>query len=152
MRVFALAVLGNISKEESAINTSQSQQRRLWRNSLLVLLILFSLAIILSALTFWSVLSQEEHPFSILKAIVRLHFEQLDYSLIEQTGEIKRYISKNLSGNRFEIIENYMDDRGWQLQEQLGSVLIFEKEDIRIGISTRQFTRHYLLWDAPVLR
>ncbi len=74
----------------------------------------------------------------------------LAYAPVEQTHDTIRHVSVVASDNRYQVILDYMRDKGWHLRDQLGSVLIFEKEDKRIGVSTRQFSKHYLLWDLPV--
>ncbi|MCM3594795.1 hypothetical protein M4D55_03190 [Metabacillus idriensis] len=94
-------------------------------------------------LRFGSALFQEEDSASILLSILELELSMSDYAKVSE----HRYVSKSTDSSGF--IKEFMTEKGWTYRDQAGSGLIFEKEERSVVVETRQFSRHYILWDVP---
>lgn len=42
-----------------------------------------------------------------------------------------------------------MKEKGWDFKEKLGSGLVFEKAEKTFVVETRQYSKHYILWNIP---
>ncbi|WP_171910645.1 hypothetical protein [Rossellomorea aquimaris] len=47
------------------------------------------------------------------------------------------------------MVKEWMKKADWTFTEQTGSGLEFAKENEVITIETRQYSRHYVIWDVP---
>lgn len=95
-------------------------------------------------------LFQEGNPRPILAAISRLEFG--GGSVMEPFAETDRgirYVAKS-GESRYDPVEDYMEEKGWRFKEQMGSGLIFVKDDQTLVVETRQYSRHYILVDIPL--
>lgn len=99
---------------------------------------------------FDSALTQEKNTITILSCVMKLEIWNRDYEQVADEDHNYRYISKNMGGeSRNDVVKNFMLQKGWDFKEQMGSALIFHKNDRTITVGTRQFSKHYFLWDVP---
>lgn len=116
---------------------------------LTVMLFFFFLFFGYIGLRFGSALTQEGDPFPYLLAISKYEFSNKGYEeVLERTNDI-RYVSEFEEKYPFGVMKEIMETKGWQYREQMGSGLVFEKERETITIETRQFSKHYYIWDIP---
>ncbi|MDR0136880.1 hypothetical protein RFW18_03920 [Metabacillus idriensis] len=87
--------------------------------------------------------AQEEDSASILLSIMELELSNSDYAKVSE----HRYVSTSTDSSGF--IKEFMTEKGWTYRDQAGSGLIFEKEERSVVVETRQFSRHYILWEVP---
>lgn len=111
--------------------------------------LLFILIIGLILLRFGSALFQEGNPTPILTSIVNLELEKSDYELFSETNIHNKYVSDNTGIYRYDVIKGFMKEKGWDFKEQMGSGLVFKKDEQTIVVETRQYSKHYILWNIP---
>jgi hypothetical protein len=110
---------------------------------------LFSVAFIV--IRFGSALLQEGNPVPILMSISQLEFNNSDYEQFSESDQEIRFVSENSGEYRYDVVKDLMGAKGWNYKEQMGSGLIFEKDDQLLVVESRQFSRHYMIWDVPKL-
>ena len=113
----------------------------------LVLLILMTSLIIFR---FGSALYQERNPLPILISIMRLELFNNDFEQFDESKTRHRYVSANLGNSQYNVIKDFMNEKGWNFKEQIGSGLAFENNGEILVVETRQFSKHYILWNVPV--
>lgn len=116
---------------------------------LLVVCFLFILIAGFIVLRFGSALSQEGNPLPLLTSIYKLEFSGRDYMQFSSLENGKRYVSDNTGASRFDAAKKMMENYGWKFKEQMGSGLIFTKGEQTTVVETRQYSKHYILWDIP---
>lgn len=100
-------------------------------------------------LRFESALTQEGNPVPYLIGISKYELSNNGYEeVLETTNEI-RYISEFEGEYPLGMAKEFMKTKGWEFKEQIGSGLIFEKDNETITIETRQYSNHYYIWDIP---
>ena len=112
---------------------------------LLTLLLLLIVLIGLLFFRFGTALTQEGNPLPILSSIFVLDFSDSEY---EEFAE-SRFVSENTGETRYDVVKDFMNENGWAFMEQLGAGLMFKRDAETIVVETRQFTKHYFLWDLP---
>lgn len=101
-------------------------------------------------LRFGSALSQEGNPIPILISIVKLEFSNSDYEQFTTNENSYRYISENTNSySRHNALKKLMSEDGWELKEQFGSGLVFQKDEETTVVETRLYSKYYLIWDVP---
>lgn len=116
---------------------------------LVVMLSLFILMTGLFSLRFGSALYQEGNPLPILASILDLELTDSNYEQFSESERRNRYVSANIGESRYDVIKEFMKEKGWNFEEQAGSGLIFENAEETLVIETRQYSKHYILWDVP---
>jgi hypothetical protein len=116
---------------------------------LLIAFLLFVLFAGFLTFRFGSALSQEGNPIPILISISKIELSNSDYEWFSKTDKSNRYISENTGESRFDVIKDIMNKNGWDFKEQMGAGLVFDKGGQNIVVETRQYSRHYLLWNIP---
>ncbi|MGG3889990.1 hypothetical protein [Metabacillus fastidiosus] len=116
---------------------------------LLIIVLLFVLLIGFIAFRFGSALFQEKNPTLVLTSISNLERSNIDYELVSKTNKLNRYVSKNTGDSRYDVVNEFMKEKGWEFKEQMGSGLIFEKNEKTLVVETKQYSQHYILWDIP---
>lgn len=116
---------------------------------LLTLLLLFIVLIGLFFFRFGTALTQEGNPLPIVSSIFVLDFSDSAYEEFAESEDGTRFVSENTGETRFDVVEELMNKNGWEFTEQLGSGLVFERDAETTIVETRQFTKHYFLWDVP---
>jgi hypothetical protein len=112
---------------------------------LLIAFLLFVLFAGFLTFRFGSALSQEGNPIPILISISKIELSNSDYEWFSKTDKSNRYIGES----RFDVIKDIMNKNGWDFKEQMGAGLVFDKGGQNIVVETRQYSRHYLLWNIP---
>lgn len=97
---------------------------------------------------FGSALFQEGNPTPILSSILKLELSNSNYEQFETTKR-NSYVSENIGYSRYDVIKGLMKEKGWDFKEQIGSGLIFEKNEKTLIVETRQYSKHYIIWDIP---
>ena len=98
---------------------------------------------------FGSALSQEGNPLPILSSIAKLEFANSSYEQYSKSENNTSYVSLNTGESRYDVIKDIMKDNGWDFKEQMGAGLIFDKNGQTKVVETRQYSRHYILFDIP---
>lgn len=98
---------------------------------------------------FGSALSQEGNPLPILSSIAKLEFANSSYEQYSKTEKSTSHVSLNTGESRYDVIKDIMKDNGWDFKEQMGAGLIFDKNGQTKVVETRQYSRHYILFDIP---
>ncbi|WLD94385.1 hypothetical protein [Alkalihalobacillus sp. AL-G] len=114
-----------------------------------IIVILTVFAAFFVIVRFGDALSQEGNPVPILTAITKLHISNNNYEPFSESDFDTRYVSENTGKSRYNVVKEFMEEKGWVYQEQMGSGLIFKNSDQTITISTIQYSRHYILWNIP---
>ncbi|MGG4166408.1 hypothetical protein ABEW00_02840 [Rossellomorea vietnamensis] len=114
-----------------------------------IFMVVLLLSILFFGLRFDSVLPQEGNPIPYLLAISKYEISNNGYEkVLEKTNEI-RYISKFDEKQPLSKAKEFMKTYGWEFKEQVGSGLIFKKDNEAITIGTRQYSKHYFIWIIP---
>lgn len=111
------------------------------RNKKLVMMVM-SFFVIVLIFGIWverKVIFQEGNPTPIALAILKLHLTRSDIATVSSNPEV--YVLRAKEGYRPFI--SLMEKQGWTYVEQLGSGLVFEKDEEREISSSRMFTRYY---------
>lgn len=119
------------------------------KKALLTLLVIFLLFTGFIVLRFGTALSQEGNPLPYLLAIAKYEFSDARYVEVLDTPTETRYVTACRQDDRFGVVTSFMADTGWEFTEQLGSGLVFDKEEETVVIETRQYSSHYFIWDIP---
>lgn len=119
------------------------------KKALLTLLVIFLLFTGFIVLRFGTALSQEGNPLPYLLAITKYEFSDARYVEVLDTPTETRYVTACRQDDRFGVVTSFMADTGWEFTEQLGSGLVFDKEEETVVIETRQYSSHYFIWDIP---
>jgi hypothetical protein len=98
---------------------------------------------------FGSALFQEGNPLPILISILKLELTKDDYEQFSETEQSLRYVSDGKGSSRYDVINDQMEEMGWRFKEQLGSGLVYMKDGDNSVIETRQYTKHYMIWNLP---
>jgi hypothetical protein len=98
---------------------------------------------------FGSALYQEGNPIPILISILKLEITNGDYKQFSETDQWIRYVSDGKGSSRYDVINDQMEEMGWSFKEQLGSGLVYMKNKENLVVETRQYTKHYILWNIP---
>ena len=113
--------------------------RLTWRRSAAILLVLGCLIFFL---VFGRALFQEGDPLPVIGAIVRLETSSEDIVPITTGGLL---ISR--AGDGVRPLTGYLAAEGWDFSDQLGSAIFFQRDDKRLDVQQRMFTRFYVIYD-----
>lgn len=105
-------------------------------------IILLIVLIVIATITMYKdVIFQEGNPLPIINGMFRLN-EANTYVLINENPTF--YLTKtNNEDDLFEYIQNKYNIK---LKEQIGAGYIFEGENTRLILTSRQYTRFYQIW------
>ncbi|MCF6409363.1 hypothetical protein [Pseudalkalibacillus salsuginis] len=95
------------------------------------------------------ILFQEGNPAPLLTAIMKLEKTDEGYIQYTETEMKKKYISKNNRENRYQVVKEVLEAKGWSYEEQAGSGLIFEKGNNELIVDTKLYSSYYYLWSLP---
>ncbi len=110
-----------------------------------IVLILFVVVLFFGFIIIYPILFQEGNPFSILKGIAELSFNEDE--IVKISDEPQRYITKTDTGKS--PIIDLMGQESWDFEDQMGSGYIFYKEGNRKNVSSVQYTKRYIIWELP---
>jgi hypothetical protein len=116
---------------------------------LLIVFFLLILIIGLISLRFGSAVFQERNPTPILTSIMNLELSKSNYEQFSESNMRNRYVSANTGNSRYDVVKEFMKEKGWDFKEQIGSGLVFGKNEKTLVVETRKYSRHYILWDIP---
>jgi hypothetical protein len=98
------------------------------------------------ALAFWlykPVIFQEGNPAPLVRGIMQLNFTQDKIVKLIMAGD--RYLTKSENGQ--EVIKYFMQDKGYEFTEQMGSGYFFKDKNENTLIAThRYYSRFYSIW------
>ncbi|EPD53791.1 hypothetical protein HMPREF1210_00614 [Paenisporosarcina sp. HGH0030] len=119
------------------------------KKNFLTMLLLLILMTGLITLRFGSALFQEGNPIPILTSIMGLELSNSDYEQFSESKIRNRYVSPNTGNSRYNVIKEFMKEKGWDYKEQMGSGLVFENDEETLVVETKQYSKHYILWNIP---
>ncbi|HAX50566.1 MAG TPA: hypothetical protein DEG06_01765 [Lachnospiraceae bacterium] len=93
-----------------------------------------SLLIILLIIALW-----DKEPICDLVGVVKLEFSTEDIVKISN----RKYMLK--SRESYKPFIKFMENKNWHYIEQVGSGLVFEKDGLKITVSSKMFTRRYIV-------
>ncbi|PLS08556.1 hypothetical protein [Neobacillus cucumis] len=93
-------------------------------------------------------LFQEGNPVPLLVSIVKLKLTDTDYVQFFNTEKKSRYLSSNSGNQPFKQVKEFMKSKGWVFEEQMGSGLIFLKDEKEAIVLTRQYSKYFVIWDV----
>lgn len=88
------------------------------------------------------IIFQEGDPLPQIKGIIQLTFGKSD--MVKLSGSDNKYLTE--SGGGWEIMDNYLKERGYEFVEQMGSGYFYESFDDNIVLVRRQYSRFYAIW------
>jgi hypothetical protein len=95
-----------------------------------------------------NVIFQEGNPIALISSIIELEFTDEKY--VQYSTSPDKYISEFEPGSdRYKVVVGFMEEKGWAFNEQMGSGLVFKKDEEQMIIGTRQYTRNYYVWNIP---
>jgi hypothetical protein len=88
------------------------------------------------------VIFQEGNPWPEIKAISHLTFGGSD--MVKLSGSDNKYLTKSQGGPQ--AIDVFMNDRGYEYTDQLGSGYFYKSSDKTVVLTRRQYSRFYTIW------
>lgn len=119
------------------------QMKKILMNTILIVIMGFGFIIA----GFGSVIFQEGNPVPLLISAVKLHISDSEYVQFAKSEKRIRFLSINNATDRNEIVKKWMDTKGWDYKEQMGSGLIFTKNGEDAVVEVRQYSRNYFIWE-----
>lgn len=113
------------------------------KNKKILLILSFIVLVVGIFIIFYSpTIFQEGNPWPQIKGIVQLNFGNKDIVKLD-VGENK-YITKSDSP---EIIKSFLEEKGYNFEEQMGSAYLFKSQTGVIAVATHKYySRYYSLW------
>jgi len=109
----------------------------------LLIISLIILIVGISALLYSPVIFQEGNPWPQVKGIAQLNFTGKD--MVKLSSEENRYMTKSKNGA--EVIKEYVEDKGYNFTEQMGSGYLFQSITGESAVATHKYySRFYSLW------
>ncbi|MEH7098190.1 hypothetical protein [Neobacillus vireti] len=120
-----------------------------WLKKILITIIIgFTFAFGFIILVIGPALFQEGNPVPLLISIVKLKMTDTDYVRFLNTENKSRYLSSNTGQNPLNKVKDVMNAKGWAFEEQMGSGLIFLKDEKEAIVLTRQYSKYFVIWDV----
>lgn len=107
---------------------------------------LLALIIVVVVMFFARTLFQEGNPLPVFAAIFRLEFTQLE--VVPITGEGHLFLQR--AGKGEAPLTGYLGESGWQFKDRLGSAIFYEKDGVMLRVSSRMFTRRYVVYEFNI--
>lgn len=135
-------------------NLEQSKSSLLGKLKNHIVSFLISFAVFLVILAgvlglFGNVLFQEGNPITPIAAIIKLQVS--NQVVVEMGNNSGKYMTKIEDGEAYENLKEMMAQDGWQYKDQFGSAFLFEKNKEQITVSTRMYTRNYVVIEIPLI-
>ncbi|MFA5247624.1 MAG: hypothetical protein WC415_00020 [Patescibacteria group bacterium] len=109
---------------------------------ILLIASLVVLAIGFLTFTYLPVIFQEGNPWSEIKGVAQLTFGGSD--MVKLSGSDNRYLTKSNGGPM--AVEVFMNDRGYEYTDQMGSGYFYKSSDKTVVLTRRQYSRFYTIW------
>lgn len=116
--------------------------RKLITRSLFVVGIIFLIFI----LYFGTALLQEGNPLPVSSAIARLELSEVEVVPIFSSNNL--LIQK--AGKGEAPLTEYLSGEGWKFKDRLGSAIFYEKDGVTLHVSSRMFTRRYIVYERNI--
>ncbi|WP_251550538.1 hypothetical protein [Neobacillus muris] len=110
-------------------------------------IVVLGIGICLTISHFASPLFQERNPIPMLISAAKLQFSNSDYVLVAKTDKRRKYLSENTKNQGYKIVKEYMNTRGWDYKEQMGSGLIFTKNGEDAVVEVKPYSQHFFTWE-----
>lgn len=109
-----------------------------------VLLLISIIILVLGVFVFFysSVIFQEGNPWTQIKGITQLTFGKSD--IVKLSNFDNKYLTKSKGGPA--VVEAFMEDRGYEYIDQMGSGYFYKSSDETIVLTRRQYSRFYTIW------
>jgi hypothetical protein len=114
----------------------------------ITLIIVFATGTTIIITSFGSGLFQEGNPIPLIVSALKLKLSNSEYVQFSKTEKRSRYLSVNTGSSGYDVVKEFMKSQGWKYEEQMGSGLIFIKEGKEAIVETRQYSRHFIIWDV----
>ncbi|WP_160722882.1 hypothetical protein [Bacillus sp. USDA818B3_A] len=121
---------------------------RLLKKMLITVVFVLSLVSCMTFGILGSALFQEGNPIPLLVSIVKLKLTDTDYVQFLNTEKQSRYLSSDTSHPPYKQVKEFMKSKGWDFEEQMGSGLIFLKDEKEALVMTRQYSKYFVIWDV----
>lgn len=96
----------------------------------------------IASIYFAPIIFQEGNPIPIFIGIIKLYTSE--HNLVQISRDPDRYISRSKDG-RDEVLA-FMIEKGWAFTEQGGSGYLFSKDEYKRVVTSRQYTKKFLIW------
>lgn len=126
-----------------------SKRGGILKKILIVMLIVILLPLGFIYIQLGSALTQEGNPFPYLRSIMKLEISNNGKEKVVDGQHEARYISEFKVKYPYGIAIEFMESKGWEFKEQMGSGFIFEKNGQEVVVETRQYSKQYYIWDVP---
>jgi hypothetical protein len=109
-----------------------------------VLLLISIIILVLGVFVFFysSVIFQEGNPWTQIKGITQLTFGKSN--IVKLSNFDNKYLTKSKGGPA--VVEAFMEDRGYEYIDQMGSGYFYKSSDETIVLTRRQYSRFYTIW------
>jgi len=109
-----------------------------------VLLLISIIILVLGVFVFFysSVIFQEGNPWPQIKGITQLTFGKSN--IVKLSNFDNKYLTKSKGGPA--VVEAFMEDRGYEYIDQMGSGYFYKSSDETIVLTRRQYSRFYTIW------
>lgn len=97
---------------------------------------------------FGPVLFQEGNPIPLLVSILKLKTTDSNYVQFLNSEKQSMYLATNQGKNPLFEVKEFMKSKGWKFEEQMGSGLIFLKDENEAIVLTRQYSKYFVIWDV----
>jgi len=97
---------------------------------------------------FGPVLFQEGNPVPLLVSILKLKTTDSNYVQFLNSEKQSMYLAANQGKNPLFEVKEFMKSKGWKFEEQMGSGLIFLKDENEAIVLTRQYSKYFVIWDV----
>lgn len=111
----------------------------------LLLLAVFSLLFSTAWIKVTPLYKQEGSLLPMASAAVQLTVSSADITSIH--GQTESYLAKSSAG--ITPLVNLMAARGWTYKEQMGAGIIFTKNGVQVTVSSRMYTRQFMIFSLP---
>lgn len=106
-----------------------------------IILLIISIAFLIAGILFSPIIFQEGNPCPQIRGMIELNLIGKD--IIELSAN--KYMTK--SENGFDIIKSFMEQKGYDFIEQMGSGYIFRSAEGKNAVAVHKYySRHYSLW------
>lgn len=116
---------------------NQSKNKKILLIASLVVLAIGFLVFMYSPVIF-----QEGNPWPEIKAISQLTFGGSD--MVKLSGSDNKYLTKSQGGPQ--VIDVFMNGRGYEYTDQMGSGYFYKSSDKAVVLVRRQYSRFYTIW------
>lgn len=89
---------------------------------------------------------RESHgkPFTFMWAVIKL--EITDANLVAVTSDSMIMMQECCPEPLSKPLTNFVSARGWIYQDQMGAGIFYEKGDTRLSVTSRMFSRRYVVY------